>query len=135
MEKTLLVIKPDAVERKLIGDIIQRVERKGLEIKALKMERITLEKAEKHYEVHKEKEFYNDLINFITSGPVVLMVIEGENCVQIVRQMTGSTSPLDAIPGSIRGDYSVDLLKNIVHTSDSVESSRREIKNFFRNVD
>ncbi|WP_448821654.1 nucleoside-diphosphate kinase [Cetobacterium sp.] len=135
MEKTLLVIKPDAVERKLIGDIIQRVERKGLEIKALKMERITLEKAEKHYEVHKEKEFYNDLINFITSGPVVLMVIEGENCVQIVRQMAGSTSPLDAIPGSIRGDYSVDLLKNIVHTSDSVESSRREIKNFFRNVD
>ena len=135
MEKTLLVIKPDAVERKLIGDIIQRVERKGLEIKAIKMERITLEKAEKHYEVHKEKEFYNDLINFITSGPVVLMVIEGENCVQIVRQMAGSTSPLDAIPGSIRGDYSVDLLKNIVHTSDSVESSRREIKNFFRNVD
>lgn len=135
MEKTLLVIKPDAVERKLIGDIIQRVERKGLEIKALKMERIALEKAEKHYEVHKEKEFYNDLINFITSGPVVLMVIEGENCVQIVRQMAGSTSPLDAIPGSIRGDYSVDLLKNIVHTSDSVESSRREIKNFFRNID
>lgn len=135
MEKTLLVIKPDAVERKLIGDIIQRVERKGLEIKALKMERIALEKAEKHYEVHKEKEFYNDLINFITSGPVVLMVIEGENCIQIVRQMAGSTSPLDAIPGSIRGDYSVDLLKNIVHTSDSVESSRREIKNFFRNVD
>lgn len=135
MEKTLLVIKPDAVERKLIGDIIQRVERKGLEIKALKMERIALEKAEKHYEVHKEKEFYNDLINFITSGPVVLMVIEGENCVQIVRQMAGSTSPLDAIPGSIRGDYSIDLLKNIVHTSDSVESSKREIKNFFRNVD
>ena len=135
MEKTLLVIKPDAVERKLIGDIIQRVERKGLEIKALKMERIALEKAEKHYEVHKEKEFYNDLINFITSGPVVLMVIEGENCIQIVRQMAGSTSPLDAMPGSIRGDYSVDLLKNIVHTSDSVESSRREIKNFFRNVD
>ena len=135
MEKTLLVIKPDAVERKLIGDIIQRVERKGLEIKALKMERIALEKAEKHYEVHKEKEFYNDLINFITSGPVVLMVIEGENCVQIVRQMAGSTSPLDAIPGSIRGDYSVDLLKNIVHTSDSLESSRRENKNFFRNID
>lgn len=135
MEKTLLVIKPDAVERKLIGDIIKRVERKGLEIKALKMEKITLEKAEKHYEIHKEKEFYNDLINFITSGPVVLMVIEGENCVQIVRQMAGSTSPLDAMPGSIRGDYSVDLLKNIVHTSDSIESSRREIKNFFRNVD
>ena len=135
MEKTLLVIKPDAVERKSIGDLIQRVERKGLEIKALKMERIALEKAEKHYEVHKEKEFYNDLINFITSGPVVLMVIEGENCVQIVRQMAGSTSPLDAIPGSIRGDYSIDLLKNIVHTSDSVESSKREIKNFFRNVD
>lgn len=135
MERTLLIIKPDAVERKLIGEIIQRIERKGLEIKALKMENITLEKAEKHYEIHKGKEFYNGLIEFITSGPVVLMVVEGINCIQIVRHMAGSTSPLDAIPGTIRGDYSMDTLRNIVHTSDSVETSTKEIKNFFKNID
>lgn len=135
MERTLLIIKPDAVERKLIGEIIQRIERKGLEIKALKMENITLEKAEKHYEIHKRKDFYNDLIEFITSGPVVLMVVEGINCIQIVRHMAGSTSLLDAIPGTIRGDYSMDTLRNIVHTSDSVETSSKEIKNFFKNID
>ena len=135
MERTLLIIKPDAVERKLIGEIIRRIEKKGLEIKALKMENITLEKAEKHYEVHKGKDFYNDLIEFITSGPVVLMVVEGINCIQIVRHMAGSTSPLDAIPGTIRGDYSMDTLRNIVHTSDSVETSSKEIKNFFKNID
>lgn len=135
MERTLLIIKPDAVERKLIGEIIQRIERKGLEIKALKMENIILEKAEKHYEIHKGKDFYNGLIEFITSGPVVLMVVEGINCIQIVRHMAGSTSPLDAIPGTIRGDYSMDTLRNIVHTSDSVETSTKEIKNFFKNID
>lgn len=135
MERTLLIIKPDAVERKLIGEIIRRIEKKGLEIKALKMENITLEKAEKHYEIHKGKEFYNNLIQFITSGPVVLMVVEGINCIQIVRHMAGSTSPLDAIPGTIRGDYSMDTLRNIVHTSDSVETSSKEIKNFFKNID
>ena len=135
MERTLLIIKPDAVERKLIGEIIRRIEKKGVEIKALKMENITLEKAEKHYEIHKGKEFYNNLIQFITSGPVVLMVVEGINCIQIVRHMAGSTSPLDAIPGTIRGDYSMDTLRNIVHTSDSVETSTKEIKNFFKNID
>jgi nucleoside-diphosphate kinase len=135
MERTLLIIKPDAVERKLIGEIIQRVERKGLEIKALKMESITLEKAQKHYEVHKGKDFYNNLIEFITSGPVVLMVLEGYNCISIVRGMAGSTSPMNAVPGTIRGDFSLDTLKNIVHTSDCIESSEREIKNFFKNID
>ena len=135
MERTLLIIKPDAVERKLIGEIIQRVERKGLEIKALKMENITVEKAEKHYEIHKGKEFYNGLIEFITSGPVVLIVLEGKDCISRVRHMAGSTSPVDAVPGTIRGDFSMDTLRNIVHTSDSVETSTREIKNFFKNID
>ncbi|MGL4425416.1 MAG: nucleoside-diphosphate kinase [Cetobacterium sp.] len=134
MEKTLLIIKPDAVERKLIGEIIQRVERKGLEIKALRMERVSFEKAEKHYQIHKDKEFYNNLIEFITSGPVVLIVIEGKDCVKIVRNMAGSTSPLESIPGTIRGDFSVDMLKNIIHTSDSVEASEIEIKNFFKSL-
>ncbi|MEG0425792.1 MAG: nucleoside-diphosphate kinase [Cetobacterium sp.] len=135
MERTLLIIKPDAVERKLVGNIIQRIEKKGLVIKALKMEKITLEKAEKHYEIHKGKDFYNGLIEFITSGPVVLIVIEGENCIQIVRHMAGSTSPIEAAPGTIRGDYSINTLKNIVHTSDSIESSTKEINNFFKNID
>ncbi|MEG0136576.1 MAG: nucleoside-diphosphate kinase [Cetobacterium sp.] len=135
MERTLLIIKPDAVERKLVGNIIQRIEKKGLVIKALKMEKITLEKAEKHYEIHKGKDFYNGLIEFITSGPVVLIIIEGENCIQIVRHMAGSTSPIEAAPGTIRGDYSINTLKNIVHTSDSIESSTKEINNFFKNID
>ncbi|WP_294094660.1 nucleoside-diphosphate kinase [uncultured Cetobacterium sp.] len=134
MEKTLLIIKPDAVERKLVGEIIQRVERKGLEIKALKMEKISLEKAENHYIVHKGKEFYSNLINFITSGPLVLIVLEGKDCIKIVRNMAGSTSAVEAMPGTIRGDFSTDMLENIVHTSDSSESSEREIKNFFKNL-
>ncbi|MGL4366188.1 nucleoside-diphosphate kinase [Cetobacterium sp.] len=134
MEKTLLIIKPDAVERKLVGEIIQRVERKGLEIKALKMEKISLEKAENHYIVHKGKEFYSNLINFITSGPLVLIVLEGKDCIKIVRNMAGSTSAVEAMPGTIRGDFSTDMLENIVHTSDSLESSEREIKNFFKSL-
>ncbi|MGL4568898.1 MAG: nucleoside-diphosphate kinase [Fusobacteriaceae bacterium] len=131
MERTLLIIKPDGVERKLIGEIISRIEKKGLMIQALKMEKITLERAEKHYEVHKGKEFYPGLIEFITSGPVVLLVLEGENCIKIVRNMAGSTSPLDALSGTIRGDFSLDTLKNIVHTSDCADSSQKEINNFF----
>ncbi|MGL5089078.1 MAG: nucleoside-diphosphate kinase [Cetobacterium sp.] len=134
MEKTLLIIKPDAVERKLIGDIIQRVEKKGLEIKALRMEKVSLEKAEKHYEIHKGKDFYNNLIQFIISGPVVLIVVEGKNCIKMIRGMAGSTSPLEAIPGTIRGDFSTDILENIVHTSDSIEASEREIKIFFKSL-
>ncbi|MGL4997728.1 MAG: nucleoside-diphosphate kinase [Cetobacterium sp.] len=134
MEKTLLIIKPDAVERKLIGDIIQRVERKGLEIKALRMEKVSLEKAEKHYEIHKGKDFYNNLIQFIISGPVVLIVIEGKDCIKVIRAMAGSTSPLEAVAGTIRGDFSTDILENIVHTSDSIETSEKEIKNFFKSL-
>lgn len=134
MEKTLLIIKPDAVERKLIGEIIQRIERKGLEIKALRMEKISLEKAEKHYEIHKDKEFYINLIHFLISGPVVLIVIEGKDCIKIVRNMAGSTSPTEAVPGTIRGDFSIDILKNIVHTSDSIETSEKEIKIFFKSL-
>ncbi|MGL5124485.1 MAG: nucleoside-diphosphate kinase [Fusobacteriaceae bacterium] len=131
MERTLLIIKPDGVERKLIGEIISRIEQKGLVIQALKMEKVTLERAEKHYEVHKGKDFYNGLLEFITSGPVVLLVLEGENCIKIVRNMAGKTSPLDSVPGTIRGDYSLDTLRNIVHTSDCPESSQKEIANFF----
>lgn len=131
MEQTLLIIKPDGVKRKLIGEIIRRVEKKNLNILDLKMEKISLEKAEKHYEIHREKEFYGKLIAFITSGPVILMIIEGKKAIEIVRKMAGETKPEKAELGSIRGDYSMDILENIVHTSDSYDSAKKEISNFF----
>lgn len=131
MEKTLLIIKPDGVKRKLIGEVIRRVENKNLNILDLKMEKISLEKAEKHYEIHRGKEFYGKLIEFITSGPVILMIIEGEKVIEIVRKMAGETKPEKSELGSIRGDYSVDILENIVHTSDSFDSAKKEINNFF----
>ncbi|MCJ8343119.1 MAG: nucleoside-diphosphate kinase [Cetobacterium sp.] len=132
LEKTLLIIKPDGVKRKLIGEIIKRVENKNLNIIEMKMERVTLAKAEIHYEVHKEKPFYKGLIEFITSGPVVLMVAEGENAIEIIRHLAGETSPTKALPGTIRGDFSLDILENVVHTSDSKENADKEIKNFFK---
>lgn len=132
LEKTLLIIKPDGVKRKLIGEIIKRVENKNLNIIEMKMEKVTLPKAEAHYEIHKEKPFYKDLIEFITSGPVVLMVVEGENAIEIIRHLAGETSPTKALPGTIRGDFSLDILENVVHTSDSKENADKEIKNFFK---
>ncbi|MGL6113635.1 nucleoside-diphosphate kinase [Cetobacterium sp. SF1] len=131
MEKTLLIIKPDGVKRKLIGEIISRIERKGLIISQMKLEHLSLEKAEKHYSIHKDKAFYKDLINFITSGPVVLIIVEGNNAVEIIRHLAGETSPLKAIPGTIRGDFSLDILENVVHTSDSISHAEEEISNFF----
>lgn len=131
MEKTLLIIKPDGVKRKLIGEIIQRVERKGLEIKELQMKRLALNEVEKHYEIHKEKEFYKDLIEFLMSGPVVLIIVEGENAIEIIRKMAGKTDPKESDFGTIRGDFSINILENIVHTSDSRENAKKEILNFF----
>lgn len=132
MEKTLLIIKPDGVERGLVGEILGRIERKGLKLAALKLEKIDNEKAGKHYAEHKGKPFYLDLIEFITSSPVVLAVIEGEKAIATARKMAGATRALEAEAGTIRGDFAMDTTKNIVHTSDSVESAEREIKNFFR---
>ena len=132
MEKTLLIIKPDGVERGLIGEIISRIERKGLKISALKLERVSREKAGIHYREHKGKEFYKDLIGFITSSPVVLAVVEGEKAIATVRKMAGATRALEAEAGTIRGDFAMTTTKNIVHSSDSPESAKREIKNFFK---
>ncbi|WP_297406074.1 nucleoside-diphosphate kinase [uncultured Cetobacterium sp.] len=131
MEKTLLIIKPDGVKRKLIGEIIQRVEKKGLEIKELQMKRLTLNEVEKHYEMHKEKDFYKDLIEFLMSGPIVLIIVEGENAIEIIRKMAGKTDPKESDFGTIRGDFSINILENIVHTSDSRENAKKEILNFF----
>jgi nucleoside-diphosphate kinase len=131
MERTFVAIKPDAVQRGLTGEIIQRFERKGFKIVALKMMMVDREKAEKHYAEHIGKPFYDNLINFITSGPIVAMVIKGDDVVSLVRKMNGATNPKDAVPGTIRGDFAIIAERNIVHGSDSAESAAREISLFF----
>lgn len=131
LENTLVLLKPDAVQRKLCGEIIQRFERKGLLISALKLLQLTPEMAESHYAEHVGKPFYPSLIEFITSGPVVAMVLTGPNAVKIVRTMMGSTNPVDALPGTIRGDYATVMSYNIVHGSDSAASAAREAEIYF----
>jgi len=135
IEKTFLMVKPDGVQRGLVGKIIQRVEDRGLKICAIKMMRIPRELAERHYEEHKGKGFYNPLLDYITSGPVVCMVLEGENAVAACRAMMGKTNPQDASPGTIRGDFSQVTGRNIVHGSDGSESANREIKLFFNDYE
>lgn len=130
-EKSLIILKPDAVMRGLTGEIIARFERKGLKIVAAKFEKISLEKAENHYAEHDGKPFYPKLINFITSAPVMLMVLEGNNAISVVRTLLGKTNGCEAAPGSIRGDYGTSKSFNAVHASDSAESAIREIENFF----
>lgn len=131
MEKTFVMIKPGGVQREYVGEIISRFEKKGVKIVGLKLIRMSRELAEKHYTEHKGKEFFNDLIDTITAGPVVAMVMEGQNIVEIVRKMAGATKPIDALPGTIRGDYVLDVGQNVIHTSDSLESAAREIRIFF----
>ena len=130
-QNTLVLLKPDAVQRKLCGEIIQRFERKGLLLSALKLLQLTPEMAASHYAEHKGKPFYPALIEFITSGPVVAMVLTGSNAIKVVRTMMGPTNPVDALPGTIRGDYAKVMSYNIVHGSDSVDSAAREIAIYF----
>lgn len=132
LERTFILIKPDGVERRLAGEIISRIEKKGLRICALKMIKVTLELAEKHYAEHKGKPFYEDLIRFINSGHVIAMLIEGERAVEIVRNMIGPTDGGTAPSGTLRGDYSSSKKFNMVHGSDSLASAKREMANFFR---
>ena len=129
--KTFFMIKPDGVKRNLIGEIISRVEEKGFKITKIKMMTINQDLAEEHYGEHKDKPFFNDLVSFITSGPVVAMQVEGENVVAQIRNLMGATNPSDATPGSIRGDLATELDKNVVHGSDSDESAERELNLFF----
>ena len=131
--KTFFMIKPDGVQRNLIGQIISRVESKGFNITKIKMMTISKELAEEHYEEHKDKPFFGDLVSFITSGPVVAMQIEGEDVVLQIRNIMGATNPNDATPGSIRGDLATELDKNVVHGSDSDDSAERELSLFFGN--
>jgi len=132
MEKTFIMIKPGAVQRELMGEIISRFEKKGIKIVALKLMRMTRKLAMEHYAEHKGKSFYEPLVETITAGPIVAMVLEGQNIIEIVRKMAGATRPEDALPGTIRGDYVLDVGKNVIHTSDSKESAQREISLFFK---
>jgi len=131
IERTLLLIKPDAVGRGLVGEIVARVERRGFSIRAMKLVRVSEQQAAEHYSEHVGKPFYPGLVEFITSGAVVAMVLEGLGAVAAVRAMMGATNPLDSAPGTIRGDYALDLGENVVHGSDSVASAAREIEIFF----
>ncbi|MHC1628136.1 MAG: nucleoside-diphosphate kinase [Candidatus Nezhaarchaeales archaeon] len=132
VERTLIIVKPGAVMRGLIGEVLSRLEKKGLKIVGLKMLWVSREKAEELYSVHKGKHFYEELINYITSTPVVAGVIEGEDAIQVVRRVIGPTNPKEAPPGTIRGDYGLSITQNIIHASDSKESAEREIKIFFQ---
>ena len=131
--KTFFMIKPDGVQRNLVGEIISRVEAKGFSITKIKMMTISKELAEEHYGEHKDKPFFNDLVSFITSGPVVAMQVEGEDAVLQIRNIMGATNPNESTPGSIRGDLATELDKNVVHGSDSDESAERELSLFFGN--
>ncbi|WP_088007540.1 nucleoside-diphosphate kinase [Indiicoccus explosivorum] len=131
MEKTFLMVKPDGVQRNVIGEIVSRFEKKGYKLGGAKLMQISQELAERHYGEHKERPFFGELVEFITSGPVFAMVWEGENVIATARQMMGATNPKDAAPGTIRGDFAVTVGKNIIHGSDSPESAEREIGLFF----
>ncbi len=135
MERTFVMVKPDGVQRALVGEIVSRFERRGFKLVGMKMMRIPRELAERHYEEHRDKPFFAPLLAYITSGPAVCMVVEGENAVAIVRSMMGKTNPQDATPGTIRGDFAQVTGRNIIHGSDSSESARREISLFFNDYE
>ena len=131
MDRTLILVKPDAFERRLTGEVIARFERKGLTIAAIKHMAVERDLAERHYEEHRDKPFFGELVEFITGGPLVAMVLEGHEAVTAARQVIGATDPLDAAAGSIRGDLGLEVQTNLVHGSDSPESATREIALFF----
>jgi nucleoside-diphosphate kinase len=131
VERTLILVKPDAFSRGLTGEVIARFERKDLRIVALKHMQVERSLAEEHYAEHREKPFFGDLVDFITGGPLVALVLEGYSAIAAARQVIGATNPLEASPGSIRGDYALEVQTNLVHGSDGPESSAREIGLFF----
>jgi nucleoside-diphosphate kinase len=130
-DTTFVMVKPDGVKRGLVGEVIRRIENKGYRVVEMKLFTIERALAERHYAEHAEKPFFRDLVSFITSGPVVAMVVTGADAVSGMRQIMGATNPLQAVPGSIRGDYATEITQNIVHGSDSPESAKREVGLFF----
>ena len=131
MERTFVMVKPDGVQRGLIGEIIGRFEGRGIKLAGLKLMQLSPQLAAEHYQEHEGKSFFDGLISFITSGPAVAMVLEGENVVAMVRAMMGATDPQDSAPGTVRGDFGISIDKNIIHGSDSPHSAAREIDLFF----
>ena len=132
MERTLVIFKPDAVNRLLVGRILARFEDKGLRIAALKLQQSPLEQVRKHYAVHQQQPFYDSLVEFMTSGPVILAVLEGPGAIDVVRTLVGLTDGRQAAPGTIRGDFGLDQRYNLIHAADGPETAREEIKLFFR---
>ncbi len=131
MERSLVFIKPDALQRGLAGEIISRLERKGLKIVAMKMLQMDNSLAQRHYAIHKGKAFFNELVDFITSSPIIASVFQGEDAISVIRQTMGETDPAKSLPGTIRGDLGLDISHNLIHGSDSVENASTEINLFF----
>ena len=134
VERTLVLVKPDGVRRGLAGEVVSRLEKKGLTLVAMELRTLARETAEQHYGEHRERPFFGELVDFITGGPLVALVVEGPNAVAGVRRMMGVTNPVEATPGSLRGDYALEIGQNLVHGSDSPESAAREIGIFFPNL-
>ncbi len=132
MERTFLMIKPDGVQRNLVGEVIKRLESKGFTLVGLKLMSVSRELAEKHYDVHKERPFFGSLVEFIISSPVVAMVWEGNGVVASARKIIGATNPLESEPGTIRGDYGIDIGRNLIHGSDATETATKEISLWFK---
>jgi nucleoside-diphosphate kinase len=132
VEQSLIILKPDAVQRGLVGPILSRIEQRGLKIIGLKLMRIDEALARKHYAVHEGKPFFAGLVEYIISGPVVVLVVTGKNVIATVRTMVGATNPVNAAPGTIRGDYAVEIGRNLIHASDSPENGVAEVANFFK---
>ncbi len=135
MERTLVLLKPDALQRGLTGEIISRLEARGLKIVAVKLMQMTETLAQRHYQAHVDKPFFPGLVEFITSGPLVAMVLEGKDAIEVVRRTMGETDPANAGPGTIRGDLAIDIGRNLVHGSDSPEAAQREIDLFFQEAE
>ena len=132
MEQSLIILKPDAVQRGLVGPILARIEQRGLKLIGLKLVQIDEGLARKHYDVHEGKPFFAGLVEYITSGPVVVLVVTGKSVIATVRTMVGATNPVNAAPGTIRGDYAVEIGRNLIHASDSPENGLAEAANFFK---
>jgi nucleoside-diphosphate kinase len=135
IERTFLMIKPDGVKRGLVGQIISRLEEKGLELRALKLKNLDIETARTHYAEHSDKPFYDHLVYYVTSGPIIVMAVEGFNAVRAVRQLVGATNPIEAMPGSLRGDFCLEQVRNLVHAADSPEAASRELSLHFNRGD
>lgn len=132
MEQTYIMLKPDAVQRGIMGEIISRIEKRGLKIAAMRLGVMSEESAKEHYKEHAERPFFASLIEYVTSGPSVSMVVEGKNAIAIMRAVNGATNPVEALPGTIRGDFAVETGRNVVHASDSTESAQREMAIHFK---